>query len=94
MAEYLNSIPTLVLKDLPKRERDQYFNFLLENEVQFVEDEEGYFVAVIKVVNPKLPGLETSNSKSPIRAMQATFSFRQKTVAVDSPRTTRSVSFS
>lgn len=87
----LKSIPTLVLGDLPPPERDHYFKFLLENEVQFVEDEYGYFVAVIRVINPKRKiYLVNSTTKTNIndkqRLLQSTFSYKQKIVSHESPK--------
>ena len=53
MEDQLKNIPTVVLSELPKAEREKYFKFLLENEVQFTEDSFGYYTAIIKVVNSK-----------------------------------------
>lgn len=53
MDDQLKNIPTIVLGELPQSEREKYFKFLLENEVQFIEDGSGYFTAIIKVVNSK-----------------------------------------
>ncbi|CAG9330597.1 unnamed protein product [Blepharisma stoltei] len=83
----LKSIPTLVLGDLPPREREHYFKFLVENEVQFVEDEHGYFVAVIRVINPKLNSTTTKKAKGDKqRLFQSTFSYQQKVVSNESPK--------
>lgn len=36
----------------------KYFNFLLENEINFTRDDNGYYVALIKVLNPAYYGNE------------------------------------
>ena len=53
MEDNLKNIPTIVLSERPQAEREKYFKFLLENEVQFIEDGHGYYTAIIKVVNTK-----------------------------------------
>ena len=44
----------------------KYFNFLLENEINFTRDETGNYIALVKVLNPQYFGekeqkLETNN---------------------------------
>lgn len=34
----------------------KYFNFLLENEINFTRDESGHYVALVKVLNPQFFG--------------------------------------
>lgn len=34
----------------------KYFNFLLENEINFTRDETGHYVALVKVLNPQFYG--------------------------------------
>ena len=53
MDDQFKNIPTIVLSELPQVEREKYFKFLLENEVQFIEDGNGYYTALIKVLNSK-----------------------------------------
>lgn len=89
MEDQLKNIPTIVLSELPQAEREKYFKFLLENDVQFIEDGRGYYTAIIKVLNSKgnlhidqlaLPRLEKS------RILNSTFSYKQKMVITESPR--------
>ncbi|OMJ94291.1 hypothetical protein SteCoe_2636 [Stentor coeruleus] len=84
MEDQLKNIPTIVLSELPQPEREKYFKFLLENDVQFIEDGRGYYTAIIKVLNSKdqlaLPRLEKS------RILNSTFSYKQKMVITESPR--------
>ena len=70
---FLKHIPTLILSELPQTERDKYFNFLVENDIKFVEDADGYFVAVIKVVNP-----DQQKAEKVSLADKGTYSSRQK----------------
>ena len=81
---YLKHIPTLVLGELPQPERDNYFNFLVENDIKFVEDEHGYYVAVIKVVNPHATGSHKKAPKSSV--MDPTFTFKQRTGSSPRPK--------
>jgi hypothetical protein len=97
MEDQLKNIPTIVLSELPQSEREKYFNFLLENEVQFTEDPSGYYTAIIKVVNTKgtkktetLPQAKLEKS----RFLDSTFSYKQKTVISESPRSLSPSSFS
>lgn len=39
----------------------KYFNFLLENEINFTRDENGYYVALVKVLNPQFYGDQPIN---------------------------------
>lgn len=89
MDEQLKNIPTIVLSELPLSEREKYFKFLLENDVQFVEDQQGYYTAIIKVVNSK--GKTNSDSLNLLktdrsRILESTFSSKQKMVITESPR--------
>ncbi len=45
-------VRTVVLSELPKQEKLKYFQFLLENDINFSKDERGNYVALIKVLNP------------------------------------------
>lgn len=91
MDDQLKNIPTIVLSELPASEKEKYFKFLLENDVQFVEDQQGYYTAIIKVVNSKgekysdqTNFLKTDKS----RVFESTFSSKQKMVITESPRST------
>lgn len=42
-----------MFSELPKHEKMKYFNFLLENEINFSKDESGNYVALVKVLNPQ-----------------------------------------
>lgn len=54
MSEKYNekNIKTIVLSELPKNEKVKYFQFLIENDVNFTKDEKGNYIAMIKVLNP------------------------------------------
>jgi hypothetical protein len=47
------NVKTVVFSELPKHEKMKYFNFLLENEINFNKDESGNYVALVKVLNPQ-----------------------------------------
>lgn len=46
-------IKTIVLSELPKHEKVKYFQFLLDNDINFSKDENGNYVALVKVLNPQ-----------------------------------------
>jgi hypothetical protein len=60
-------VKTVVFSELPKNEKMKYFNFLLENEINFTRDENGFYVALVKVLNPQFYGEQQDrrNSKLP-----------------------------
>ena len=43
---------TIVFSKLSKDDKSKYFNFLLENDINFSRDEQGNYVALVKVLNP------------------------------------------
>ena len=43
----------IIFSELPKIEKMKYFNFLLENDITFKEDETGNYTALVKVFNPE-----------------------------------------
>lgn len=47
---------TIVFSELPNQEKKKYFNFLLENEINFTRDESGNYVALVKLLNPAFYG--------------------------------------
>lgn len=47
------SVKTIVLSELPKHEKVKYFQFLLDNDINFSKDESGNYLALIKVLNPQ-----------------------------------------
>lgn len=89
MEDQYKNIPTIILGELPLSEREKYFKFLVENDVQFTEDHQGYYTAIIKVVNSK--GKTQLDQSSLLRSdksriLESTFSSKQKMVITDSPR--------
>ena len=44
---------TIIFSELAKSEKMKYFNFLLENEINFTKDENGDYIALIKILNPQ-----------------------------------------
>lgn len=89
MSELNNRIPTVLLSELNESDREKYFQFLLENDVAFTLDESGYYVAIIRVVNPKGPVLRENRDASP-KVTRETFSSKQKSVLTDTFDTSRS----
>jgi hypothetical protein len=54
----------------------KYFNFLLENDINFSRDEQGNYVALVKVLNPAFYGGSQDQkqpSKSPIKSTSPIF---------------------
>lgn len=49
---------------MPKQEKVKYFNFLLENEINFTRDETGHYVALVKVLNPQFFGEKEKKNES------------------------------
>jgi len=45
-----------VFSELPKADKIKYFNFLLENEINFARDESGDYIALVKILNPQFYG--------------------------------------
>lgn len=43
----------IVFSELSKVEKMKYFNFLLENDINFKRDETGNYTALVKVFNPE-----------------------------------------
>ena len=41
---------------MPQQDKIKYFNFLLENDINFSRDESGNYVALVKVLNPAFYG--------------------------------------
>jgi hypothetical protein len=53
--DYKN-VKTIVFSELSKNEKMKYFQFLLENDINFTRDESGNYIALIKVLNPNFYG--------------------------------------
>mmetsp|Transcript_13972 Transcript_13972/g.26160 ORF Transcript_13972/g.26160 Transcript_13972/m.26160 type:complete len:507 (-) Transcript_13972:872-2392(-) len=79
--EAAKNLRSVLLSELPPKEKDKFFKFLLENEVQFTEDEQGYFVAIIRLVNP-------TSAPDQSRLLQDTVSFKQKRSSTPTPQET------
>ena len=47
---------TIIFSELPQNDKIKYFNFLLENDINFSRDEQGNYVALVKVLNPAFYG--------------------------------------
>lgn len=47
-----NQVKTIIFSELSKSDKSKYFQFLIENDVNFTKDENGNYVALIKVLNP------------------------------------------
>lgn len=56
MFNHEKNIKTIVLSELPKNEKVKYFQFLIENDINFTKDERGNYIALIKVLNPQFYG--------------------------------------
>ena len=48
---------------MPQQDKIKYFNFLLENDINFSRDESGNYVALVKVLNPAFYGKEANANK-------------------------------
>lgn len=67
------SIKTIVLSELPKNEKVKYFQFLIDNDINFTKDEQGNYVALVKVLNPQFYGdveVQQERMKEELRASQ------------------------
>ncbi len=53
---------TIIFSELPNQEKKKYFNFLLENDINFSRDENGYYVALVKLLNPAFYGKSPENN--------------------------------
>ena len=49
---------------MPQQDKIKYFNFLLENDINFSRDESGNYVALVKVLNPAFYGGADTNVNS------------------------------
>ena len=67
---------------MPQTDKIKYFNFLLENEINFTRDETGNYVALVKVLNPAFYGGTGSNVN------QSQKSLRQENKKQNSGRST------
>jgi hypothetical protein len=56
-------VKTVIFSELPKADKMKYFKFLIENDINFTRDENGYYVALVKVLNPNFYGGELKNAK-------------------------------
>ena len=55
---------TVIFSELPQQDKIKYFNFLLENDINFSRDEQGNYVALVKVLNPAFYGGAQSSNKA------------------------------
>ena len=53
----------MIFSELPQQDKIKYFNFLLENDINFSRDENGNYVALVKVLNPAFYGGVQTNPK-------------------------------
>ena len=56
----------MIFSELPQQDKIKYFNFLLENDINFSRDESGNYVALVKVLNPAFYGGAQNNNKANI----------------------------
>lgn len=67
------SIKTIILSELPKNEKVKYFQFLIDNDINFTKDEQGNYVALVKVLNPQFYGdveVQQEKMKEEVKALQ------------------------
>ena len=55
------NVKTIIFSELPQQDKIKYFNFLLENDINFSRDESGNYVALVKVLNPAFYGGNDTN---------------------------------
>ena len=55
------NVKTIIFSELPQQDKIKYFNFLLENDINFSRDESGNYVALVKVLNPAFYGGADTN---------------------------------
>ena len=51
----------MIFSELPQQDKIKYFNFLLENDINFSRDESGNYIALVKVLNPAFYGGPQNN---------------------------------
>lgn len=56
------NVKTIIFSELPQQDKIKYFNFLLENDINFSRDESGNYVALVKVLNPAYYGGGDNNA--------------------------------
>ena len=56
------NVKTIIFSELPQQDKIKYFNFLLENDINFSRDESGNYVALVKVLNPAFYGGADNNA--------------------------------
>jgi hypothetical protein len=56
---------------LPQQDKIKYFNFLLENDINFSRDESGNYVALVKVLNPAFYGRPDANANQSFKKEQS-----------------------
>lgn len=60
---------------MPQQDKIKYFNFLLENDINFSRDEAGNYVALVKVLNPAFYG---GNQERPSTSVIPNFEQKKK----------------
>ena len=61
---FQKNVKTVIFSELPQQDKIKYFNFLLENDINFSRDESGNYVALVKVLNPAFYGGAQTNVKT------------------------------
>ena len=56
---------------MPQQDKIKYFNFLLENDINFSRDEAGNYVALVKVLNPAFYGRPDANVNQSFKKEQS-----------------------
>jgi hypothetical protein len=57
------NVKTIVFSELSKNDKTKYFKFLVENDINFTRDENGCYIALVKVLNPNFYGGELKTVK-------------------------------
>ena len=69
------NVKTIIFSELPQQDKIKYFNFLLENDINFSRDESGNYVALVKVLNPAFyGGAQNTSNKTTIDKQKKTTS--------------------
>jgi hypothetical protein len=64
----------------------KYFNFLLENEIGFTRDENGYYVALVKVLNPAFYGTDQAQAQGCLHIKGPTTNWNEQEGSDGKPR--------
>ncbi len=65
-----DKVKTIIFSELPKNDKVKYFQFLIENDINFTKDDNGNYVALIKVLNPSAYSKDLNNEKANLKLNQ------------------------